>query len=443
MKGFTKNASIIALLLPLCVWAQEARLSDSEVKRQLKRLTDQHQYAEALQLAEANLGLEGDAEFDFYYGLSAMQTGQYQPALFSFERLSSSFPQVQRYRLELARSYYHLGNLERAESEFKKVLATNPPLAVQQNIQRFLDRIEQQRKQLNPSWQASVSVAGGYDSNINSATNDPSFDVTLFGIPFTATLTPEQRRFGSYFGQLRAIASYNSPLSQYSAWDFSISGSHKANEEISDFDLSNIGMQTGMRWLNGPMQYRVGVTANQLWQDAEQLQNDVGLSADMYWRPSQQWQPFARLQFTWINNQINDDQDMLRPQLQLGTSWIQKNISAQIAVSYSSDISQNDADYQARDILGLTLSGQYSFNKGDLYASVMWRDNQFQAPSYDLIVAGRTRDEQTQQALLGYRHRILDSLTAYAQYSYLNNASNINIYEYSRSLTEAGLTLTF
>lgn len=149
--------SYIALML-WCGWAWAANPTITK----LQELIKQQNYAEAYQLASQHIDeLEGDAEFDFLYGLSALQSGELQAALFSFERLSASYPQVQRYRLELARSYFYLGNLDEAKQQFNKVLASNPPDAVKNNIEKFLANIENQRQAIQSQWRASVTLAGG------------------------------------------------------------------------------------------------------------------------------------------------------------------------------------------------------------------------------------------------------------------------------------------
>ena len=134
---------------------------------------------------------------------------------------------------------------------------------------------------------------------------------------------------------------------------------------------------------------------------------------------------------------------MLRPQLQTGLNWSRDALSAQAMVSYSSDHSLNDADYQARDMLGVSLSGQYRWHLWDLYSSLSWRDSDFQAASTDPIANGKTRAEQLLQILAGGRYPLTPRLSAYAQFSHLQNTSNVAVYEHHRSLSEAGLTLTF
>ena len=107
------------------------------------------QYAQALELGDANLeDWEGDAEFDFLYGLAALEAGSPNEAVFALERVAATSTDGilrERARLELARAYFVTNNLTAAENLFNLVLANNPPLNVQQNVAAFLILIEARR----------------------------------------------------------------------------------------------------------------------------------------------------------------------------------------------------------------------------------------------------------------------------------------------------------
>ncbi len=182
-----------------------------QTNQQLAVLVHNQDYLAAYQLAKPLLSLyEGDPSFDFYYGFSAAQLGYFNEALFSFERLNSNYPGVARYRLELARAYYYPEPSDAADSNSSGA-SSNPPAQVQQTIGEFLQRIQEQRQAVFPSWGGFVSASGGYDSNYNTATDLNEVDL-LDGL-LTARLSRDQRAQGSgTYYQLRAQGSYISPL---------------------------------------------------------------------------------------------------------------------------------------------------------------------------------------------------------------------------------------
>lgn len=381
--------------------------------------------------------LEGNADFDYLYGLSALQVGQFEPAIFSFERLSASFPNIQRYRLELARSYFYLGNLEQADKEFDRVLATHPPANVQQNIQVFKDRIAAQRKAMQNRWQASVSVAAGYDSNYNSATSAEQIEI-LNGL-LVAKLGKQQRHQESPFMQLRAIGNYTQPINRRTSWDMSAAASQRLITENSDYNLSLMSAQTGLRRLYGKWQLRPTVGINQYWLGGDSFQQDINAGGEVYWHVTPMLQPFVRLNITASNNKVNNDADRIRPSLETGIGLAKGAVSGQASLSYASDFAQHHSKVFMRDTLGLNLAGQYRFNQGDVYANVLLQSNDYQ----DNMAVFATRDETFSQLLVGYRHLLPKQFTAYAQLSHLNNSSNVDLYQYRRTVIETGLTLVF
>ena len=58
---------------------------------QMNEMIAQGQYAQAYTLGQASLfDLEGDPEFDFLYGLAALESGRPDEAVFAFERIHLS-----------------------------------------------------------------------------------------------------------------------------------------------------------------------------------------------------------------------------------------------------------------------------------------------------------------------------------------------------------------
>lgn len=428
-------------IIPLCVLALlslTVQASTADIIPELKELVTQSQFQQAYDLAQKHSSeLEGDAEFDFLYGLSALQIGQFQPALFSFERLSASYPQVQRYRLELARSYFYLDNLDQAESEFQRILASQPPAAVQANIQRFLDAIHSKRRALQSHTQGSLTLASGYDSNFNSATSAES--VELFNGALIALLSSEQRHRDSPFIQLRALASHARPLTRLSSWDVHAYFSHRALNSDHQYNLSNAGAQFGLRYLMGAWQLRPSLSASQYWLGGENYQQDFALSSDFYWQAARQWQPFVRLSLNLSDNQINNDTDRLRPQIESGLGFAIGKIAGQMAVSYSQDQKLHDSAVYMRDSLSTNLQLQYRLGPHEWYAQWLWQDLDYQKP---LAAFGR-RDDRLNQYLLGHRHHLGSAFSLYAQASYQDNLSSVRIYQYQRALAEAGITWAF
>ncbi|WP_286716577.1 tetratricopeptide repeat protein [Thalassolituus sp. UBA2009] len=411
--------------------------------QQLSQLVQRHDYQSAYQLALPLLSLyEGDPSFDFYYAFSAAQLGYFNEAVFSFERLSSNYPGVARYRLELARAYYYLGNYDAAEQEFRQVKRSDPPAQVQDTIDQFLQRIQQQQQTAMPAWAGFVSFSGGYDSNYNTATDLNEIDL-LDGL-LTARLSRDQRAKSSGYYQLRAQGSYISPLTRRSAVDLQFGASRKDNTADDLFDLDNLYASGGMRMLRGRHNLRFGGRYSHYWLGGENLLSDISANLEWNYQLNHAWQSQTRLTLSSQDNRLNDDLDLLQAELQAGAMFSDGSFSSQFALVLASD--DGKQDYQARDTLGLNLSVQQLLSiHSSLYASLILRDYQFQGafPADNLLAGGETRADQMTQLVAGYGYTLSPDLTLYTQASQVRYTSNLPVYEYERTLFEAGINWTF
>src|SRR5688572_10316100 len=135
---------------------------------EVRTLLEQGRAAEAYALGRRHPEELGKPDFDFYYGVAAVDSGHAGEGVLALERYVIQFPDNDRARLELARGYFVLGELVRAREEFETVARKNPPPAVQATIDRFMDSIRAQETRYSTTATAYIEIGGGYDSNVNS-----------------------------------------------------------------------------------------------------------------------------------------------------------------------------------------------------------------------------------------------------------------------------------
>ena len=130
---------------------------------------------------------EGDIDdVDFLWGSVAMARGEWQAAIARFRAMLSRDPTVLRVRLDLALAYFRAGEDGSAAYHFRQALAADDlPPSVQANALGFLDRIRRRK-----SWSVTGSLSLAPDNNINAATSARQVD--LFGLP--ATLSEDARQ---------------------------------------------------------------------------------------------------------------------------------------------------------------------------------------------------------------------------------------------------------
>ena len=237
-----RAAALLSLLLPLSVHA-------SHDPRWLAELVKAGDFRQAFDYAlEHRAAHEGEPEFDFHYGVAALQVGRLEEGVFALERVVTAEPGFDRARLELARGYFLLGDDRRARNEFEAVLAHDPPPAVAAQIERYLLAMDRRADRYETRVSGYVELSGGHDSNVNAATSDDSVEI-LGGIP--VALDESSQALDDSFLEFEARGNLSHPLrpglnliAGAGLWDRSLA-------EESDFETGAVDGQLGLM-LRGP-----------------------------------------------------------------------------------------------------------------------------------------------------------------------------------------------
>lgn len=184
-------------LLGACGLAAAAPVDD------LRRQIEAGQFEQAWRTVQQNPQLAGDGEFDFLYGLAALNVGRVAEGVMAMERHLAARPGNERARLELARGYFLLGDYGRARAEFEFLLAGKPPAGVRANIDSFLQAmLLREGSSTQSSSRLYVEVGGGRDNNVSLGTYRSQVNTS----DGTLTPDPSARQISDDVGQLSAGA---------------------------------------------------------------------------------------------------------------------------------------------------------------------------------------------------------------------------------------------
>lgn len=416
-------------------------------------LNKQNQFGQAYDLAKnMQSDWEGDEEFDFNFGLAAAQTGHFNEAIFAFERLIDTQPNNIRVRLELARCHYFLNNLKAAKAGFLQVAKQNPPKEVQTKIDHFLTRIAEQQQQVSQSWINTLGVAAGYDSNINAAADLDSIDATFFynntpALKGVLTLSDDQKTKDSAYYQVQGKSRYLQPLSKRSSLDLSLSGSHKDNTLDNDYNLSRLTLSGGLRYLRGRHNVRIGTVARQYWLASDNLQNQLLANISWQWLFTRNWKTTTEFEIGRQNNHINNALDFLQWQGKLALNHRSTNFSQNLQFGFGQDKARkSEFEYQGRDYIMLGYQATIPFtNKQQGYGLLNYRFNDYTAAYADdhVFFAGETREDKMAQVVMGWAYSFMPNTALRIQASHHINGSNLELYDYQRTLIETGLSISF
>ena len=192
----SSNPSALALAL-VCATAV-AQAQDAIVDEAAARLAAHDPAAAFAVLVDAESKRAGEPRFDYLLGVAALDSGHVTRAIFALERLVQCSPNNTLGHAELGRAYLAAGDEDGARVELRLARAGTLPEAASTEIDRVISVIDQVAPASAPHLFGMLELGGGYDTNVNSATNLGQFAVPGFGGILFDT-APESRRRSDLF----------------------------------------------------------------------------------------------------------------------------------------------------------------------------------------------------------------------------------------------------
>ena len=161
----------------------------------------------------------GDPDFDYLLGIAALDAGLATQAIFALERVLAVDPTHDLARAAIAHAYLIVGERETARQEFETVQKVKDiPEAAQETFNKILALMDQARvEEDRTTISGYVDMSIGYDSNINSATDESQvpFPILAQFIPGTVlTLTGNTRERDHSFANLAAAVNVSHPVAE-------------------------------------------------------------------------------------------------------------------------------------------------------------------------------------------------------------------------------------
>jgi len=133
----------------------EALAQDAPLLENARRLLNSGNARQAYQeLSAAQDKMTGMPEFDYLFGVAALDSGHLDDAIIAFERVLAVVPTHAGAQMDLARAYYAAGSFDLAEAAFRRLRDENPPPAALIAINRYLDAIQARKLLTQAGWSA-------------------------------------------------------------------------------------------------------------------------------------------------------------------------------------------------------------------------------------------------------------------------------------------------
>lgn len=446
--GNHQNRLLLAAALCLLIGAGQLALAasaqDPDIEH-LNQLVAASRYEEAFNYSKQLMKEhEGEPEFDFLYGLTALEMGKPNEAVFALERITFTYPDQMRVKLELARAYYQINNFQAARKMFNDVLATNPTENVKANIRIFLDLIEDKENNLAGNFDFFVSTNIGSDSNINSATALGIIAIPGFG---NVTLSTNGTNISDNFNDLGAGVIYNKPFSKTSGLTLTGNINHHNNLSSNEFDLDVLAADATYSDIYGNTRMSYGIKDQLVNLNRDPFQDSRSFIVAMQRSPGDGWSQGLTSAYTQVryDDGLNKNANLRDVNQTLLSGVLGKAIgkfSHTFSIYYGDEQSARvGGENYAQKFYGLGFSEQYQLNSTNVpyFHIAMHHSNNKGAD----VFFNFDREDKTFSTSVGWMWLMNSNINVTTDLSYTNNSSNIPLYEYDRVKVQTGLRYQF
>ena len=181
--GFFGILPTLAVLAAVTAAAPAEALVDNVVRDALAQHAAGKAAAAYAVLSPLAATRAGDPDFDYALGIAAADSGHLGQAIVALQRVIAVQPTNAPARAEIARVYALTGDVDTARAQFDTVLEDpSLPDPVRQRFTQLERGYSRQIAGGGSDVTGFVDVSGGYDSNINTATNLTSVTIPLFAV---------------------------------------------------------------------------------------------------------------------------------------------------------------------------------------------------------------------------------------------------------------------
>jgi len=415
----------------------------------LNQLISEQRYPEAYDLAlKRRSEWEGDIEFDFLYGMAAIESGQPNESVYAFERVANNADTATlrgRARLELARAYFLTNNMLAAENLFNQVLASDPPQNVRNNIQVFLIAIDANKRTAESSMDWSIAINGGHDDNVNSATATGLIDAPLIG---SIELNPDGLKTADEYADLILGMVYRRFITRDRIIDFNLNLNRHDNFSTEQFDVDSLRGDVGFNHGSGLQRFRYSVQGHQVQVAGLNFQRSAGISASWQRAAGNGWfqsvtGSLNAIRFDNDSSDNNDLRDVNQKLIALGLNKIGESFTNSTNIYYANeDAMASIGEHNGRSYYGVAHS-------------ILWRLTDMHTPYLRLslqeldhndkhpVFFNTTRSDSTATASLGWLWQFNRQFVISGELSYTESDSNIALFSYSRTKAQAGFRYQF
>lgn len=424
MRLFPRLALLIVCLFS--AWAQATPAED------IKILLEKGQAKDAYQSGKAHPEQLGNTEFDFFFGIAAIDAGHSAEGVLALERYVLNVPGDTRARLELGRGYFMEGDDARARDEFAALIALNPPGNVKAAIDRYLDAIKAREERYKTTTSAYVEVGLGYDDNVNSGVAGADIVLPLFG-PVQVIDMGVKR--GDVFSHLAAGGQVSRPIAPGINLFGAAQMESRMHQSEDIYDLGALGASAGISWREQENLWRGSLFTSSLSVDNTRYRDINGATAEWHrqldeLRSFYLFGQYAQLSYTGFNQVRDSDFEAAGGGYRQVFAMPWQPVLT-LAANFGNENNQENRDDLSRQIYGLSLAlGLTPAPKWSAAAGLAYQRSDYDQRDPILDV---TRQDGYTALNLSATYFVQPHLSIRGELSGARNHSNLELYQYTRN----------
>ena len=385
----------------------------------------------------------GDVEYDYLFGVAAVESNNLTRGAFALERVLAINPNHRDARAEMAKAHYLLGEKDAAKAEFNNVLAQNPNAQTRKSIEKLLTAI-QKIEGTTTTFGAYLELGLGWDSNVSSAPDLQSIGVPLFGgLPYD--LGSNGKAKADHFMNLAGGISFRQPVNENFAVFGGVSGTNRINGNQTAFDNSALDLNAGLQYKQNKHNFTAVLQDNHFDLDSEGFRHAYGATGQYLYNINANNQAGAYLQYSRLNYTGNSARNADRKIVGINAAHVFKGDFTPViygSIYGGREVARDDTRQDlSQDVAGMRAGGQLNFSsKWQMQASlgVELRDND----ENDTAFLKKRKDRQY-DASFGVNFMPAQDWSIKPQLSYSKNDSNIDLNSYDRTVISVSVRKDF
>jgi hypothetical protein len=388
----------------------------------------------------------------FQNALNMRAGGDLYSAIEALNSILVAQPKLHRARLELAVTYYRAAEFTKAVDLANEVMADpETPANVKETVQLFLDQVEALKvaaSERRHSFSGGFGIGGGHDDNVNAGPSSEIFDINGSELSLAPGSSPQTDAFMTISGNINH--SYRMPGSVdlgerpvMAFWQSNASVYRREYQDEHEFTVDVISASTGLALISRTnWRTKVNLQMDHIRLGDDSLAVYTSLNPSWTYSDGEGSEYTLRGQWLYRDYKQSDDTDREGHRVAGGFDYAHRfdnNMVLQAGVTATEqDAREQDQRYSAYD--GYISLFAPTWERGSAYVRAAYKHTDYEGR---VVLFDDGRKEREQRYTLGLTHNFADGWTAGANYTYTDNHSNIEIYEYDRNEVSVDLNKRF